>query len=352
MSSKKYVINGKFMSDRMQGIVRYAREMTKALDKCISEVKEIEIKLVVPCNSFDIPEYENIEVVQIGKKTGIKWEQTDLKKYIKQNKGYTCINFCNVKPIGISAGITTIHDIMYKTKPEYYKTFRNKLSRLWHIWQYSYICKHEKIILTDSEYSKKEIEEYYPKSKGKVKVIPCGWQHVLDYKESDDWETRYPFLEKKKFYFSLSTLAKNKNGQWIISVACNNPDSVFAIAGKYYETDKVEIPSNVHMLGFISDEDACSLIKNCKAFIHPSLYEGFGLPPLEALALGTEVISSMATSLPEVLGESVYYIDSNNYDIDVDSIMSCNIEKPESVLSKYNWNKSAYLLANIMKEMC
>ena len=337
---KKYVINGKFLADRMQGIVRYAREITKSLDKCLDG--DIEITLLAPIDAKDMPDLKNIKVETIGKHTGMVWEQTDLRKYLKKHKDVTCINFCNICPLFVQPGITTIHDIMYKVNPQDYKTFRNKLSRYWHMFQYWYIARHEKAITTVSNFSKGEIEKHYPRARGKVAVIPNGWQHVLEYKESLDWQERYPFLKPKEYFFSLSTLSRNKNGKWIIENAKYNPDCVYAIAGKYYETDKFEIPANVHMLGFISDEDACALIKNCRAFIHPSLYEGFGIPPLEALALGAEVIASNATALPEVLGESVHYIGPTEAKIKLSDILAYPEKNAKEALNKYDFMNAYY----------
>ena len=343
---KKYVINGKFLADRMQGIVRYACEITKSLDKCLDG--DIEVTLLAPVNANDIPDLKNIKVETIGKHTGMVWEQTDLRKYLKKHKDVTCINFCNICPLFVQPGITTVHDIMYKVNPQDYKTFRNRLSRYWHMFQYWYATGHEKAITTVSNFSKGEIEKYYPRAKGKITVIPNGWQHVLEYKESPDWQERYPFLTPKEFFFSLSTLSRNKNGKWIIENAKYNPDCVYAIAGKYYETDKFEIPENVHMLGFIPDEDACALIKNCRAFIHPSLYEGFGLPPLEALALGAEVIASNVTSLPEVLGDSVHYIEPSKVKVDLQDILERPVLNSNAVLDKFNFAQSAKMLKELL----
>lgn len=343
---KKYVINGKFMTDRMQGIVRYAREMTKALDKCIDD--KIEVTLLIPNDAKDIPDLQRIKIETIGTHTGMAWEQTDLRKYLKKHKDVTCINFCNICPFFVQPGITAIHDIMYKVNPQDYKTVRNKLSRYWHMVQYWYVARHEKAIITVSNFSKGEIEKYYPHTKGKITVIPNGWQHVLEYKESTDWQERYSFLKPKEYFFSLSTLSRNKNGKWIIENAKYNPNCVYAIAGKYYETDKFDIPENVHMLGFISDEDACVLIKNCRAFIHPALYEGFGLPPLEALALGAEVIASNVTSLPEVLGDCVHYIEPNDYHVNMNKAVQQTVADSSYALDRYGWEKSSKILADMM----
>jgi glycosyltransferase involved in cell wall biosynthesis len=103
----------------------------------------------------------------------------------------------------------------------------------------------------------------------------------------------------------------------------------------------MERPENVHLLGFISDEDACALIKNCRAFLFPSLYEGFGLPPLEALALGAQVISSNTTSLPEVLGDAVHYVDPYDFDVEITGLLKETVGQAQDTLNKYSWNRSS-----------
>ena len=343
--SIEVIVNGKFMAERMQGIVRYSRELLFALDRILTE--DDDVVLIVPPNAVDIPEYKCIRVKATGKRKGIAWEQLDLGNYVRRNKGAVLLNLCNIAPFFVRPGITAVHDIMYKVNPSHYTTLRNKL---WHCLQYRYLFRHERAIITVSEFSKSEIEKNYPITKGKITVIPDAWQHVLDYRESPDWQARYPFLKDKGFFFSLATLAKNKNGRWIIEAARNNPNSVFAVAGKKYETESIDIPENVHMLGFVSDEDACALIRHCRAFIYPSIYEGFGLPPLEALALGAEVISSNSTSLPEVLGDSVHYIDPNRYDMDLNRVLAEPLAEAKGALEKYSWEKSARVLLRVLAQ--
>lgn len=344
---KRIIINGKFMAERMQGIVRYARQIVLSLDQQLK--KGDKVWLVVPPNAQNIPDYKHIRVIVYGIHTGIFWEQTELRRFAEYYKDSILLNLCNTSPFFAGESITTVHDIMYKVNPSHYTTLRNKISRYWHMIQYSYLFRHEKLILTVSEFSKREIQRFYPCAKGKIKVIPNAWQHTAEYKQSTDWQERYPKLKAGEFFFSLATLAKNKNGRWIIETAKKNPQYIFAMAGKIYEREYgSDLPQNVILLGFISDEDACALMKNCRAFVFPSLYEGFGLPPLEALALGAQVISSNAASLPEVLGKSVHYIDPHTSGTDLDKLLNEPVEDAQKTLDRFSWDKSAEKLLKII----
>ena len=110
------------------------------------------------------------------------------------------------------------------------------------------------------------------------------------------------------------------------------------------------IPSNVIFTGYISDEQIKTLMRNCKAFIYPSLYDGFGLPPLEALSQGAQVICSNAACLTEVYGNSVHYIDPYDADVDLNSLLDKYVDTPEAVLNKYSWEKSARELYDLLKK--
>ncbi len=340
-------INGKFLADRMQGIVRYARELVCALDEVLDARDYVEI--VVPPEAQDIPAFTNIRVVRYGRRSGIAWEQLDFAQYLLRHPRLTALNLCNVAPLFSRPGITAVHDVMYRACPEFYTSARNRLSRAWHCIQYAFVARREKAILTVSEYSKEQIERYYPYAHGKVSVVPNAWQHVRTYVAADDWRDRFAQLEPGNYLFSIATLARNKNVRWIYEVAERNPRLSFAIAGMRYESDDIGCPPNVHLLGFVSDADACALIHNCRAFLFPSLYEGFGLPPLEALALGAPVVCADATSLPEVMGPCAHYVDPNSYNVDLEALLAEPVAPAQEALSRYSWEGSANLLYDDLK---
>lgn len=340
-----YIINGLFMTQQVVGAQRYAYELCLALDDLLENKKMV---MLVP-SSYNVKNapFKNIKIISYGKHKGILWEQTDLRRYARKND-VSCINFCNVTPLLIKPGITAVHDLMFKQFPEWYTTVRNKLSCIWHTFQAGYALKNERWILCTSNFTKQVLEEAYPCAIGKVVVIPVAWQHVKRFKDNPLWQKKYPYLVKNNFFFSMATRAKNKNGKWIFEAARNNPNQTFVIAGKSYEQEAYDKPDNLYLLGYISDEDACSLMKNCRAFICPSLYEGFGVPPLEALALGAKIIVSNTSALPEVYEKSAYYIDPYNSNIDIEALLQNEVASPEYILSKYSWEKSARILYDLV----
>ena len=127
---KKIFVNGKFLSQRITGVQRYARELLLELVKIIGKEQ---LNLVIPCEVKEIPRYNNINVISVGRKKGILWEQIEFPIYVKRHHGVS-LNLCNVAPL-ISPDIVCIHDVKIKATPHFF----SKKFLLW----YSLLFKNE-----------------------------------------------------------------------------------------------------------------------------------------------------------------------------------------------------------------
>ena len=351
---RKFAINGDFLVQNQTGVQRYAYNLVKALDKVCCDV---DIVLVASNRVRNKPDFKNIKVILFGYGKGIVWEQSWFALYTLLHNRISVNLSCSAL-IFNCRGITTIHDIRNTLHPEWIpKKFRAKAVAKWFIFQSWLLCKFARCILTDSEYAKQEIIGYYNINSDRIKIIYCAWQHILEYESAGALQKKFPQLRKNDYYFSLGTIAEHKNFKWVLEVAKRNRQQKFVISGTldkaHFDTgqiNSVKNLSNVLYLGYLPDNEIKLIIENCKAFLFPSLYEGFGLPPLEALALGARVICSNKTSMPEVLGKSVRYIDPYDYEIDLEKILAEEVEPAENALEKYSWEKSANLFKELLRQ--
>ena len=335
------------MTRSTTGVDRFARELVSELDKI---VQPGEVEIAVPGGHEIIarPFLESIEIKEVGTITGHLWEQTQFSSYLRKT-GQTGINLCNTAPIA-NPGIVCIHDMAASAHPEFYKG-----KGLWRKVRLHFVTTKAKAILTVSEFSRGEILKYYPKTKAPVEVVYDAWQHVRNVEPDGESLSRYG-LKEGEYFFALSSLTKNKNLIWTVKTALANPDYLFAVAGgintKIFGDIDIPEAENVKYLGYVTDEEAKALMAGCKAFLFPSFYEGFGIPPLEAMANGAKVVVSDIEVLHEVYGESAIYIDPNVPAKNLCELVSESVvEAPDKALSKFSWERSAQKLYSVMNEI-
>lgn len=343
----KVIINGRFLIHRVTGVERYAREILSELDKII-EPESIEI--AVPPEVEDIPNYKNIKVVKVGKLHNRLWEHLSFPWYVHKNKGIS-LNLCNVAPLA-APGIVCIHDVKVKATPQYF----SKKFLVWYDLLLGNETKRAKKIITVSEFSKSEIVKYFKVNSDKIKVIPNAWQHYEKI-EYDECALNKYGLKKNNYYFSMCSLEPNKNFRWIAEEAKRNPNCVFVVAGSinkkvFADGMGFECPDNMKLLGYVSDEEAKTMMRDCRAFLFPTFYEGFGIPPLEAMSAGAKNIYVSNTAvMHEIFENSVQYIDPNQYDAVLNNDGVNTEDSIGRVLSKYSWKKSAEILSTVISSM-
>lgn len=232
--------------------------------------------------------------------------------------------------IGLSSNIdclkvATIHDLIPYVLPETVGK--------------GYLCKFLKEIpfildccdglLTVSEYSKKDILRFFPSiSPDKIFVTPLAANSNF---RSMPKNLCGDYLKNKynidyKFFMYMGGFSDRKNVHSLIKAYSDvrsslNEDIKLVILGSYRDKsqkliklcEKLNISDHVNFVGFIPEEDVCYFYNSTEAFVYPSLYEGFGLPPLEAMSCGTPVICSGTTSIPEVVHDCGLFIDPNDF---------------------------------------
>lgn len=214
-----------------------------------------------------------------------------------------------------------IHDVTAWDFPETMKT----LSRIYFKVSYLSCVRKSSAIITVSEFSKKRIHECLKASYEKIWLVYNGVDSkhfTVNPNKFDEVRKRYCLPEK--YILSLSTLEPRKNLRLLVnaydSLVCEGKTSTpLVLAGrKGWKMDNLlsevseKTREKIIITGFIEDSDLPELYSMALFFVFPSLYEGFGIPPLEAMMCKTPVLSSFSSSMPEILGKAAVFFENNN----------------------------------------
>lgn len=346
---KPIVIDGRQLCGETGGVQRFIREILQELDQ-ISPPDKYEI--LVPPDAENLPAYKNLAIRRYGALKGLVWEQICLPWYLLTRRRFGVFP-CTIVPMLYPHGLAILHDVMIAKLPELRESIESPFARWMLLLNYRIAAKRASVLATVSEFSKQDIAELYHVPKDRIYVIGNAWQHIRRVGTDESWREAYPQLKDGEYYFSLSANRKQKNFKWILETAKRNPDRYFAIAGCQEEWQKnVEFDApNILHLGYISDEMIRSLIEHCRAFLFPSFYEGFGIPPMEALALGAKIVIARASCLPELYRDSAYYVDPFDYNVDLDKLLVQEVEPASKVLERFGWDISARKMDRICTEM-
>ena len=358
---RKIVINGeRFVEDKYYGTVRYTYEILLALDKIVAPGS---ITVFTPKCELDQSQFQNIKLKKCGiissknsfiaALTRVCWKYILFSLYCFFTNSFTV----NTTPVWGFCGfdIIAIHDCtpeMYYAKEHYDETINSWWKRL--VRNEQKAAKKCKAVLTVSNSAKKDIVNVYHVPEQKVKVVPNAWQHFTRFEEDNRVLAKYN-LKKGSYFFSLGSRLPHKNIKWVTYAASKYPHYTFVVTGDHHVTTDTEFegknPGNMIFTGYLKDEEIKALMHHCKAFIQPSFYEGFGIPPLEAMSVGADCIVSDIPVFREIYQDSVWYLDPYGYDqIDLEKTMSETKESRELILNKYSWEESAKELLNLLQK--
>lgn len=353
------LINGNFLCRNLTGIERFAWEVCVRLDALLTQADDV--RILIPVNAKRFPEFRHIQPVLSNKplKSFPRWDMCTLPRYCRK-LGATALNFSNTAPLGKRCGIAFIHDIYAHDFPRDFTTFKEKLIRAYSCLHYRNIARNAQQIAVVSEFSKQQLVAAYRVPEERIAVIPNGWEHFKDVSADAGIFKRFPALAEKSFYFTLGSLSRRKNLAWIAAYAEAHPDEHFAISGKAIsggfvppELSALRSLPNVTLLGYVSDGEVKALMQKARSFVFPSYYEGFGIPPLEALSTGCPVIVAKSASLPEIYGNAAHYIDADVQtaaEADLPALLSEPVADAQPVLDTYTYEHAAEKLYALIKK--
>lgn len=348
------VVNSRFLTQNVTGVQRFAIEICKILKIKFAR----NIVFLTPRNIIHKEVAEELGAQVIGTTCGHIWEQIELPIYLKKHGNSLLINFCNTAPLFYKNKIVTIHDLGFEVFPNTY----SKKFLFFYKWLIPKIISNSKKVLTVSNFSKDEIIKYYGTPAEKIEV-------VYNAVGSDFHEIRDENLSTQNYFLAVSSLNYRKNLPLVLKAfklfSKKHSDYKLYIIGDFdsksfssLNLDGYKRIKGIEFKGRVSDQDLIKYYSNAVAFVYPSFYEGFGIPPLEAQSCNCPVIVSAVSCLPEIFDQSVLYCDYEDSDsllVQMNTVKegSCRerlINLGMNNRKKYDWQISAEKVYKIIEK--
>lgn len=360
--SKKVIVNCSILHERPTGLGIYTKNVVQEMINIKEDVEVLSPVKISGVDTKTITKYVKPSYKKVGGLTRFLWTQFVLP--FKGNKNDIIYHpFQYVSFLSTSKQIMTIHDLIPIHYPNvakhqyiYYKYFMPIL-----------IKKSDKIICI-SENTKNDLVNIYNIDNDKISVIYNGYDKELFNKENinkkvlDKYNIDYNYMimvgasyPHKNIEIAIKAFKKIKENCKLIIVG---KDSPYILKLKQLVRE-LKIEDKINFIGYVPDEDLPTLYGCSKGFLYTTLYEGFGLPILEAMACGALVLCGDNSSLPEVYGNGALVIDLNNVEdvkekielaIRNNDLREKLLKESEKNIKRFSWNKTAKQICDVINE--
>jgi glycosyltransferase involved in cell wall biosynthesis len=222
------------------------------------------------------------------------------------------------------------------------------------------MARRAEYIFTNSIFSKSEIVKWYGAIPGKISVTPLGSDHFSRLESDSSALARFGI--SGKYVLAVSSHNPNKNFQRVVQAMdhLSEAGTQLVIAGAHDRRiygKSMRLPDRVRALGYVSDPELKALYQNAACFVFASLYEGFGLPPLEAMASGCPVVVSRTASLAELFDGAAFFCDPYDPE-DIAAAIQRAVKSPpaaadglKAFAKKFSWEKCARETLEVLEHL-
>ena len=301
-------VNGRFLTQRITGVQRFASEVTGALDRMAAEGACPPARLLAPAGA-DASAFPHLGVERFGRLRGQAWEQAELPR---RARGSVLVSLGNTAPL-LAGGrqAVVIHDAGVFDTPESYSA----AFRAWYRALHRALPRGGARVLTVSEFSRGRLAHRLRLDPDRIGVVPEGGEHILREAADVSVLARHG-LEARRFALVVGTRAAHKGLDGLAEVA-----ALLAARGMRMAVAGAADPgvfrnagdpdgAAVVALGRVTDAELRALYEAALCLVFPSRYEGFGLPPLEAMTCGCPVLAAASGAVPEVCGDAALWFDA------------------------------------------
>ena len=292
-------INGRFATQNLSGVQRFAQEITTSLLRATPDTQ-----LLVPAGGAAL----HRRARETGHLQGQAWEQRELPHAARD--GFL-VNLGNTAPLFGHRQLVVIHDAGVFSTPDAYSW----KFRAWYKFMQSWLVRRKIPIVTVSEFSRQEIINHLHVPPAQVAVMTEGADHALRI-EPDIGILQKHGLQRGEFVLAVGTLSAHKNLKALDALAqhlaSRNTPLVIAgsLGGGVFQTNGTAgLPQPACYIGRVTDEELKALYEHAGCFVFPSRYEGFGLPAVEAMACSCPVVAADIPALRETCGAAAHYAD-------------------------------------------
>ncbi len=350
------IINGRFLTRPLTGVDRFAIELIEAHSAALPAGAPQPRVMTPDAPLVNQPAFASrFELQRVGRRQGHLWEQLELPRAAGDSP---LVNLCNTAPALRRQQMVVVHDAATVANPGNYSlAFRS-----WYRLMLGSAMKRSRVVATVSAFSAGELSHHFGRALKDIEVIPESGEHIL--REAADPSTVQRLgLAGKPFVLAVGSQSPNKNfGAVVAAMAQLGADAVPLVAvgggnSKVFADSSVAGPGIVRT-GYVSDAQLRALYEAASCFVFPSFYEGFGLPPLEAMTCACPVLVSRCASMPEVCDDAALYCDPHD-----PSTLAAELRRvlgSESLraelraagaarAAQFTWARAAEVFADIMK---